>query len=65
MLGYWVKNCPVKINNEKVKATVYLRKGQTIISITSWAAQDTYVRLSFDQKALDLNPQSSELMAPL
>jgi hypothetical protein len=64
MLGYWVKDCPVKTNIDKVKATVYRKEGQTIISIASWEAKDTYFRLSIDWKLLGLNSKTTKTIAP-
>ena len=64
MLGYWVKDCPVKTNNGKVKATVYRKEGQTIISIASWEDRDTNILLSINWKALGLDPKKTKLEAP-
>lgn len=64
MLGYWVKNCPVKTNNEKIKATVYQKEGQTIISLASWEDKDTNIRLSIDWKVLGLDPEKAKIEAP-
>jgi len=36
MLGYWSPKCPVKTNNPNVLATVYRKKGRSLISLAHW-----------------------------
>lgn len=64
MLGYWLKNCPVKTNNEKIKASVYKKTGETIIAIASWEEKDTEIRLLIDWEALGIDPENAILSAP-
>lgn len=64
MIGYWSPNCPVKTNNDKVLATVYKKNGTALISIASWAAEDTEVQLQINWEALGINPANAVLEAP-
>jgi hypothetical protein len=64
MIGYWDRACPVKTDNKDVLATAYMRKGKTLISIASWAMEPVEVHLSFDWKALGLDPMKARLTAP-
>ena len=64
MLGYWVKECPVRTNNPKIKATVYTKTEQTIISLASWSEKDAEVKLSFNWKELGLDPKNVRIVAP-
>lgn len=64
MIGYWVTNNPVKTNNPTVLATVYQQDKKVMISLASWAAGDTRVKLKVDWKKLGLNPKNSKIMAP-
>ncbi len=64
MIGYWSDNCPVKTSNEKVLATVYKKKGKALISIASWADDDTDVTLKIDWKNLGINPAKAKITAP-
>ncbi len=64
MIGYWSPNCPVKTNNEKVLATVYKKKGVTLISIASWANDNTNVQLNINWELLGINPANAVLYAP-
>lgn len=64
MIGYWSENCPVKTDNEKVLATVYKKKGATLISIASWADDDTEVTLKIDWKKLGIDPAKATITAP-
>jgi hypothetical protein len=64
MIGYWVENCPVKTSNPEVLATVYKKDKSALVSIASWAADDTTVRLQIDWKALGIDPVKAIITAP-
>jgi hypothetical protein len=63
MIGYWVDNNPVKTSDSKVLATVYKKDNKAMISIASWAADDTKVKLIIDWKALGIDPAKSTITA--
>lgn len=63
MIGYWVENNPVKTDNNKVLATIYKKRGKVMISIASWAAEDTKVKLKIDWKAIGIDPAKATLSA--
>lgn len=49
MIGYWVKDNPVKTNSEKTLATIYRHTGEkTLISLATWEDTDAKVTLSVD-----------------
>ena len=64
MKGYWEKDCPVTVSNPDVHATVYLKKGESLISVGSWADVHTTFSLGFDWKDLGLDPDKAVLVAP-
>jgi hypothetical protein len=64
MIGYWSENCPVKTSNEKILVTVYQKKGKALISIASWADEDTEVSLKIDWKKLGIDPAKAKITAP-
>jgi hypothetical protein len=64
MFGYWSPRCPVRTDNTNVLATAYVGKGKTLLSVASWAPEDSRVRLSMDWKALGLDPATAVLAAP-
>ena len=64
MIGYWDKECPVKTDRPNVKATVYVKSKQTLISIGNFDENDQDVKLTFDWKALGLNPENVSMEAP-
>ncbi len=64
MIGYWSENCPAKTDHAAVKATVYRRKEGALISIASWAEQDTTVNLTINWKALGLDPEKATIVLP-
>ncbi|MES2005218.1 MAG: glycoside hydrolase domain-containing protein [Bacteroidota bacterium] len=64
MIGYWSDNCPVKTTNDKVLATVYKKEGSVLVSIASWATDDTEVQLNIDWKKLGIDPAKATITAP-
>ncbi|MBS0025726.1 hypothetical protein KE626_00245 [Chitinophaga sp. 2R12] len=64
MIGYWVENNPVKSSNPLVPATIYKKNGAVLVSVASWAAEDTSVQLTIDWKALGLDPAKAVITAP-
>lgn len=65
MIGYWVKDNPVKTNSDKTLATIYRHVGKkTLISLATWEDSDAVVTLSVDWKKLGLDPSKVSLHAP-
>jgi hypothetical protein len=63
-IGYWDPACPVKTGRNDVLATAYVRNGQTLVSVASWAAKKESVKLQIDWKSLGLDPAKTECVAP-
>lgn len=63
MIGYWVKNNPVKTDNPNIPATIYKKEKSTLISIASWDKNPVNVHLKIDWKALGLNPAKATIKA--
>jgi len=67
MIGWWAEDCPVKTTDKDVLATVYLSRkaghNSALISIASWAKTDMDIKLSFDWKALGIDPNTAILTA--
>ncbi|WP_228409754.1 glycoside hydrolase domain-containing protein [Chryseobacterium sp. T16E-39] len=64
MIGYWVNDNPVKTDNPAVLATIYQQGKKVMISLASWAPDDTQVRLKVDWKKLGLNPKNLKMSRP-
>lgn len=64
MIGWWVRDAPVKTGRDDVLATSYVRDGKTLIALASWAPQKTDVKLSIDWKALGIKQRNATLVAP-
>lgn len=65
MIGYWVKDNPVKTNSDKTLATIYSHPGdKTLISLATWEDSDAKVTLSIDWAKLGLDPAKVTLYAP-
>ncbi len=63
MLGYWDGQCPVKTGHEDVLATAYVKPGETLLAIASWAEAAVDVHLEFDWQVLGLDPARATLSA--
>jgi hypothetical protein len=64
MLGYWSPSCPVRTSDPDVLATAYVRNGRTLISLASWAKKPVLCRLKIDWKALGLDSDHVQIVAP-
>jgi hypothetical protein len=64
MIGYWVDNNPVKTTNAKVLATVYKKQGAALVSIASWADDNTDIQLKIDWNSLGIDPLHATITAP-
>ena len=64
MKGYWEKDCPVKTDRDDIKATVYQKDGESLISIASWAEGPVKFRLLIDWKSLGIDQSKAVLYAP-
>ncbi len=64
MLGYWRQDCPVRTDHPDVLATVYRRKGKSLIALASWAKEDVTVHLQMDWKALGIHQEQCRIVAP-
>jgi len=63
-IGYWENNCPVKTDNKDVLATCYVKNGETLISIGSWAKDNVNINLNIDFKALGIDESKAKIYAP-
>ncbi|NOZ22557.1 MAG: hypothetical protein GXP25_15855 [Planctomycetes bacterium] len=64
MLGYWNAKCPVKTDSKDVLATVYRKKGKSLIALATWSRKAETVKLQIDWQALGLDPKTVRLRAP-
>lgn len=64
MLGYWDEACPVKTNNELVKATAFVKEGKTLVSVGNFSDKAATVTLTYDLKAMGLDPAKLKIETP-
>jgi hypothetical protein len=64
MKGYWDKDCPVKTDRDDIKATVYKKDGESLISVASWAGEPVKFSFRFDWNSLGLDKNRALLVAP-
>jgi len=64
-IGWWAgKDCPVQTSEKAVKATVWRKKGRTLIALGNFDAAEHPVKLSIDWAALGLSAEKVKLTAP-
>ncbi len=64
MDGWWDPATPVRTGRTDVLATSYVREGQTLVALASWAPDTASVRLQVDWKALGLDRSRVTIVAP-
>jgi hypothetical protein len=64
MIGYWDKNCPVKIDNTDLVATVFKGQDDIVIAVGNWSDKPRKGRLGFNLKALGLEPGKYSVVIP-
>lgn len=64
MIGWWSDGCPVRPEDADVKATVFWKKGKSLIALASWAKGPLRTAIRIDWKALGLDPRRARLRAP-
>ena len=64
LIGYWSPACPVKTGASDVPATVYRKPGALLVSLASWAAADTTVRLGIDWEKIGIDSAHATIEAP-
>ena len=64
MLGYWVEKSPIKIDNNKIKSTIYKHNDKVLIVIGSWSNKDENIELIIDWKELGINKEKAHLRSP-
>jgi Glycoside hydrolase 123, N-terminal domain len=62
--GYWDEQCPIRIDNDSVRATLYKGEHYSIIAIGNWSKIAIKVSLLIDFTALDIQPQKAVLFSP-
>ena len=63
MLGYWDAQCPVETGREDVLVTAYVKPGETLLAIASWAESDVEVQLELDWTALGFDSSKAMFTA--
>ncbi|MGC9341911.1 MAG: glycoside hydrolase domain-containing protein [Bacteroidales bacterium] len=64
MLGYWSKRCPVKTGDADVKATAYVKDGETLIAVGNWG-DNKFITLNIDWDAIGIDKSKASIKAPV
>ena len=64
MIGYWDPKCPVKTDHKDILATVFYKRGKTLVALASWADAPQKCRLRIDWRTLGLDPKKEASMRP-
>jgi hypothetical protein len=63
MIGWWVKDRPIKTGHRDILVTTYQRPEGALIAIASWSNEDEEIKLRIDWKALGFDPSKYVLEA--
>ncbi len=64
MIGYWVRNNPVRTSESDVLTTIYQKDKKILVALASWAPANTSIKLEIDWKKLGINPGEVRITAP-
>jgi hypothetical protein len=64
MRGWWTDDPPVRTDRRLVLATTFVKPGRSLVALASWEKERVDVALSFDWRALGLDPATARLVAP-
>ena len=64
-IGWWAgADCPVRASSPNVKATVWKKKGATLLAVANFSSANVKAALTIDWPALGLDPAKVKLYAP-
>lgn len=64
MIGYWTPGCPVTTDCPDILATAYVREGECLVAIGSWASETENISLAIDWNRLGINVENVRIEAP-
>ena len=64
LIGYWDDACPVIIDNNKIKASVFKGEDESIIAIANWGDRDEDVSLKVNWEKLGFNEDNVKITIP-
>ena len=64
MLGYWVKDLPIKISENDILASLYIHPDRVLIAIGSWSKKDRHIKLNIDWKTIGFDKNNVLLYSP-
>lgn len=60
MKGYWVSDCPIKVNNEKLRATAYVREEEVLLAVGSWSSKEELLDVDIDWLSLGFKEEEAK-----
>jgi hypothetical protein len=64
MIGWWVRNRPVRTGRDDVLATTYRTPGKAMVALASWARDTVTVTPAIDWRALGIDSARAAIRAP-
>ena len=64
MIGYWVDYSPIKVNNNKIKCSIFQKNDEILISLASWSSNDELIDLIIDWDKIQFDKSKSSLISP-
>ena len=65
MIGYWVDNSPLRINNNKIRSTVFVKDEKAMIVLASWSDNDVEIDMEIDLATLGYDRTSLQVSSPV
>lgn len=62
--GYWDPECPVTVDNENIRASVFRGEKQTVIAIANWSKEEEGTPLQIDWEKLGYNATTCSIEIP-
>lgn len=64
IIGFWEPDCPAYSSDPNVKVTIYRKKNEVLFALGNFGNSETEIELKVDWKALDMHPDSVDLVSP-
>ena len=65
MKGWWQNDAPITTSDPEVKATAFIKNGQTLVALGNFSTSSKNVTLTVNWTALGLDPATSHFFAPV
>ncbi len=64
LIGYWDERCPVSVDNDMVRASLYKGENSAILAVACWGDSDVVCNIDIDWERLGLDPSKVSVFQP-